>query len=77
MINKEFKKYAWYENPKYYLAATLIVLAFRLLIDVSHELAPSVIMSAVMLSGSVLNGLFYLVLFVTLLLLIKKGWQHA
>lgn len=81
MINRDLKthmkKYAWYENPKYYLAITLIVLAFRLLIDVSHDLAPSIIMSVVMLSGSVLNSLFYLVLFATVLLLVRRGWQHA
>jgi hypothetical protein len=73
MICKYTKKYIWYENPKYYLAATLLVWGLRLVIEASHKLLPTVIL----FNGSMLDVPLYIALFASLLLLIMKGWRNA
>lgn len=42
-MDKKAKKFVWYENPKYYLAAILMVWGFRLLLDTLHTLLPRVL----------------------------------
>ncbi len=67
------KKYAWYGNPRYYLAAILLIWSFRLIFDALHTLLPKVIT----FNGSILDGLLYVVLFVSLVLLLRKGWRRG
>ena len=67
------KKYTWYENPKYYLAAILLIWGFRLIIEALHRLLPR----AIMFDGSIVDGLLYVVLFVSVVLFLKKGWRHG
>lgn len=64
-MNRKTQKPVWYENPKYYLAAILLVWGFKLLLNAGHEFIPSLIK----FNGSILDGPLVVVLTVSLFLL--------
>lgn len=71
-MNKIKEKPIWYENPVNYIAAILLLLGFRLIVEALHKLLPTI----VTINGSMLDGPLFVILIVSLFLLIKKGRRN-